>query len=80
MRPGDSRLKLKQFVAVAAVAGGLGLSAVGLDIGMAHAVPTSPSPAPTQPTKQRQGPNATQRPTLPSRINLPPAIPGPLVP
>ena len=67
-------LKLKQFIARAVVAGALILSAVGLGIGMAHAVPTSPSPAP--PT----GPSKPPGPDLPPGVDDVPAIPFPLIP
>jgi hypothetical protein len=69
-------LKLKQLVAMAVVSGGLGLSAVGQGIGMAHAEPTSPSPAPTRPSKP-------PGPDLPPGVDVPPSIPfplGPLIP
>ena len=67
--------ELKQLVAMAVVAGGLGLSAVGLGMGMAHADPTSsPSPAPTLPSKP-PGPDLP-----PGLVDVPalPFPPGPL--
>jgi hypothetical protein len=55
-------MELKQLVVIAVVSGGLGLSAVGLRIGMAHAEPTSPS------RRRRRGP--LSRPGLTSRRGL----------
>lgn len=67
-------LKLKQLVAMAMVSGSLGLSAVGLDVGIAHAVPTSATPAP--PT----GPTKPPGPDLPPGIVDVPDVPLPLAP
>jgi hypothetical protein len=75
-------MKLKQLVAMAVVSGGLGLSAVGLGIGMAHAEPTEPtSPSPAPPTELTE-PSMPPEPALPPGedpyIGLPviPQIPG----
>jgi hypothetical protein len=67
-------MKVKQLVAVAVVSGGLGLSAVGLGIGMAHAVPTSSTPAPPK------GPTKPPGPDLPPGIVDAPDVPLPLPP
>lgn len=75
-------MKLKQLVARAVVSGGLGLSAVGLGTGMAHAEPTeptSPSPAPpTELTEPSVPPGSTLQPGDNPYIGLPviPQIPG----
>jgi hypothetical protein len=59
-------MKLKQFIAKAMFAGGLGLIAVGLGMGTANADPTSPPPVPGAPGDPDT--SGFQRPGMPNQL------------
>jgi hypothetical protein len=76
-------MKLKQFIAKAMFAGGLGLTAVGLGMGTAIADPTSPPPVPGAPdTPAAPGvpsaPDTQVVPGIPGAFGIPgaPGVPG----